>query len=114
MNKKQKLIDAQLRKNPLVQAAAIAHLAVYLEYTRDEDEDGYEAAEKGGEVLARCCSLMGLRSDEGKLTPKQEALDDAVTDAILELSTKMEAALIKARLLRSDWAEARESQRKAA
>lgn len=105
MNKKQKLIDAQLRKNPLVQAAAIALAALNTEYPDASDE----FAEKAGQVLTRCSSLMGLPS-EG-LTPKQQYLDEAVTEAIQELSTKMEAALIKARLLRSDCAE---SQRKAA
>jgi hypothetical protein len=104
----QRKIDTELRKNPFVQAAAIALAALNAEYPDASDE----FAEKAGQILARCCSLMGLPS-EG-LTPKQQYLDDAVTEAIQELSTKMEAALIKARLLRSDCAEAQESQRKAA
>jgi hypothetical protein len=98
----QRKIDARLRKNPLVQAAAIAHLAVDVEYTGDEDDQD-EFNERAGEALARCCSLMGLPSS-----------NDAVTEAILELSTKMRAALIKARLLSRDCAEAWQSQRKAA
>jgi hypothetical protein len=102
MNKKQKRIDAQLRKNPHVQAAAIAHLTVEVEYTGDEDDED-EFSERSGEALTRCLSLMGFSSS-----------NDAVTEAILELSTKMRAALIKARLLSRDCAEAWQSQRKAA
>jgi len=102
LTEKQKRIDAELRKNPLVQAAAIAHLAVDVEYTGNEG-DADEFNERAGEALGRCCSLMGLPIS-----------NDVVTDAIMELSAKMRAALVKARLLRSDCAEAWQSQRKAA
>jgi hypothetical protein len=97
----------QASKNPHVQAAAVELLAVNLKHADITDEYGEEA----GEVLTRCLSQMGLPSSDQKLTPKQQTLDDAVTEAIQGLCNKMEAALVKARLLRS---ERRQSQQKAA
>jgi len=94
------------RKNPHVQAAAVELLAVYLKHADNTDE----YAEEAGEVLTRCFSRMGLPSSDQKLTPKQQTLDDTVTEAIQGLFWAMEAALVKARLLQSG----RQSQRKAA
>jgi hypothetical protein len=102
MNRKQKRIDAELRKNPIVQAAAVARLAVGLKYTDDTDDLNDETYQ----ILTDCLSAMG--------EAENESLAVTLAEMMADLEEKMEAALVKARLLHPDCAEARESQRKAA
>jgi hypothetical protein len=88
-------MKTQISKNPHVQAAAIALLAVNRKHVDVTDEYG----EKAGWVIDQCLSAMGLPSGYEKATPRQQARLDAATDIILELAGKMERALGTARLL---------------
>ncbi|HXM95755.1 MAG TPA: hypothetical protein VOA64_16135 [Candidatus Dormibacteraeota bacterium] len=86
----------QIKKNPQIQGAAVALLALNLEYPKVTDKWG----DKSGQVINDCVSRLGLPDPEvQKLTPRQEARDVAVFEAIWRTANKMQAALVRARLL---------------
>lgn len=89
------MVPAQISKNPHVQASTVALLALGIAHPEVNDE--YH--ERAGQIIDDCCSRMGLPAAEGKLTRRQQAKSDAVTDAILQGAGKMKAALVAARLL---------------
>jgi hypothetical protein len=84
-----------IARNPKVQAATVALLALSVAHPEVDDEDE-EYHDKVGKIIGECCSRMGL---EGKLTRRQQAKEDAVGQAILVGADKMKAALVAARLL---------------
>jgi len=87
------MFSAQISKNPHVQAATVALFALNIAQLNGEN------GEKAGQIIDNCCSRMGLPAVEGKLTRRQQAMDDAVKEAILVGADKMKAALVAARLL---------------
>jgi hypothetical protein len=85
----------EVNKNQHIQSATVALLALNIAYPDAGDEYG----EKAGQIVDECCSRMGLPDVRGKLTRKQQALDDAVLETIQAGAGRMEAALVRARLL---------------
>jgi O-phosphoseryl-tRNA(Cys) synthetase len=82
-------------KNPHVQAAAVALLALIPKHPDNTDE----YADEAGGVLERCHSLMGLPHNNLKLTRKQQSREDSVTEAIQGMADERKRVLVGARIL---------------
>jgi hypothetical protein len=100
-NKRRVKMVGNLRTNKHVQTAVVEVFALNRTHPGAEDAND-EYGEAAGGCVSRCYSRLGLDSSDGKLTRKQMARQDAVMEAILTGADRMEAALVKARLLQSN------------
>ena len=92
--------EAQLRTNPLVQAAAAVYMSVDVTYTLEEDADVF--SDKATQAIADCCAAMGV--------VENSPLGDVVGDLIRDMSVEMRLALVNAGILRAGCAEAWQAQ----
>jgi hypothetical protein len=90
----------KIRKNPHVQFATVALLAVNVKYGKEGGSDEY--GEEAGPVLEACERRMGLPEETLNnewMTPEQQLVKDTVEDEVMELAFRMERTLVKAGLL---------------
>jgi hypothetical protein len=89
----------RIRKNPDVQLAAVALLAVNVKYR--EDAGGDEYGDEAGPILTAVERRMNLPSTYNNewATPEQKLVNDTIECEVMELAHRMERALVKAGLL---------------
>ena len=85
--------DPRLLRNPHVQAAALAHMAVWQTYD-DNQEDADDYTSKSNEWVDPTFKAMGVRDDSARA--------DEVRSAVHHLAFDMQSLLIKHGLLQKD------------